>query len=262
MPLITFTSDFGLKDHYVSAVKGAIFTELPNANIIDISHLIPPCDILQGAYIFSNAYTHFPKGTIHIVAVNAISTIEHPHVAIQQDGHSFIGNDNGLFSLIFPRSPELIVELNMRQDTNNLTFPTRDVFARAACHLARGGTLEILGNRKNELSQRSRLHQPPGDLNIRGNIIYIDSVGNLVTDITFALFKETGKGRNFTIEIAGYNIDRIVTKYSDVADGEMLAFFNSAGYLEIAQNKGSAVKSLKKTMNETIRIEFHADTNR
>ncbi|HEV7230792.1 MAG TPA: SAM-dependent chlorinase/fluorinase [Bacteroidia bacterium] len=262
MAIITLTSDFGLKDHYVSAVKGSIYQELPESQVIDISHLIPPCDILQGAYIFSNAYPHFPKGTIHIVAVNAISTIEHPHVGILYDGHYFIGNDNGLFSLIFPKNPELIVELNLRQDTNTLTFPTRDLFVKAACHLARGGTLEIIGKKKEQLHQRSRLNQPPGDLNIRGNIIYIDSVGNLVTDITQAVFRDTGKGRSFTIEIAGYNIEKIVTKYSDVADGEMLAFFNSSGYLEIAQNKGSAVKALKKTMNETIRIEFRSDTNR
>jgi S-adenosylmethionine hydrolase len=262
MPLITFTSDFGLKDHFVGTVKGSIYTELPEANIVDISHLIPPCDILQGAYIFSNAWVHFPKGTIHIVAVNAVSTVEHPHIGILFDGHYFIGNDNGLFSLIFPSKPELIVEFNLRQDTNSLTFPTRDIFVKAACHIARGGTLEILGKRRESLTERSRLHQPPGDLSIRGNIIYIDSVGNLVTDITLSIFRETGKGRNFTIEIAGYNIDRIVGKYADVADGEMLAFFNSTGYLEIAQNKGSAVKALKKTMNESIRIEFHADQNR
>jgi S-adenosylmethionine hydrolase len=262
MPIITLTSDFGLKDHYVGTVKGSIFSELPEAQIVDISHLIPPCDILQGAYIFSNAWSHFPVGTIHIVAVNAISSIEHPHVGILHKGHYFIGNDNGLFSLVFPLKPELIVEFNLRQDSDSLTFPTRDIFVKAACHLARGGTLEILGKRKEKLTERSRLHQPPGELNIRGNIIYIDSAGNLVTDITQSVFKETGKGRNFTIEIAGYNIDKIVGKYSDVADGEMLAFFNSSGFLEIAQNKGNAVKSLKKTMNESIRIEFHPDQNR
>jgi len=262
MPIITLTSDFGLKDHYVGTVKGSIYSELPEAQVVDISHLIPPCDILQGAYIFSNAWPHFPKGTIHIVAVNAVSTVEHPHVGIFFQGHYFIGNDNGLFSLLFPNHPELVVEFNIRQDSNSLTFPTRDIFVKAACHLARGGTLEILGKRKEKLTERSRLHQPPGELSIRGNIIYIDSVGNLVTDITHQLFKDTGKGRKFTIEIAGYNIDKIVTKYSDVVDGEMLAFFNSSGYLEIAQNKGSAVKALKKTMNDSIRIEFHADQSR
>jgi S-adenosylmethionine hydrolase len=262
MPIITLTSDFGLKDHYVGTVKGSIYSELPDAQIVDISHQIPPCDILQGAYIFSNAWPHFPKGSIHIVAVNAVSTVEHPHVGVFLNGHYFIGNDNGLFSLIFPGQPELIVEINIRQDSNFLTFPTRDVFVKAACHIARGGTLEVLGKRKASLTERSRLHQPPGELSIRGNIIYIDSVGNLVTDITHAIFKDTGKGRNFTIEIAGYNIEKIVSKYSDVADGEMLAFFNSSGYLEIAQNKGSAVKALKKTMNESIRIEFHTDAGR
>jgi S-adenosylmethionine hydrolase len=262
MPIITFTSDFGLKDHYVSAVKGTIYQELPEAQLVDISHLVPPCDILQGAYILSNAYPHFPKGSIHIVAVNAISTIEHPHIGILYEGHYFIGNDNGLFSLIFPKKPEMIVEFNLRQDTNTLTFPTRDLFVKAACHLARGGTLEILGKQKEGLHQRSRLHQPPGDLSLRGSIIYIDSAGNLVTDITQAMFRDTGKGRNFTIEIAGNNLERVVGKYSDVADGEMLAFFNSSGFLEIAQNKGSAVKALKKTMNETIRIEFRTDQGR
>jgi S-adenosylmethionine hydrolase len=262
MPIITLTSDFGLKDHFVGSVKGSIYSELPEAQIVDISHLIPPCDILQGAYILSNSWSYFPIGSIHIVAVNAVSTIEHPHIGIFHKGHYFVGNDNGLFSLVFPGKPELIVEFNLRQDSDSLTFPTRDIFVKAACHIARGGTLEVLGKRREFLTERSRLHQPPGELSIRGNIIYIDSVGNLVTDITQSIFRDTGKGRNFTIEIAGYNIDKIVGKYSDVADGEMLAFFNSTGYLEIAQNKGSAVKSLKKTMNESIRIEFHPDQGR
>ncbi|HXC05855.1 MAG TPA: SAM-dependent chlorinase/fluorinase [Bacteroidia bacterium] len=262
MPIITLTSDFGLKDHFVSTVKGAIYSEIPDITLTDISHLIPPCDILQGAYIFSNAWKYFPAGTIHIIAVNAVSTIEHPHVGIFHQGHYFVGNDNGLFSLVFPTGAELIVELNLRQDNDAMTFPTRDVFVKAACHLARGGTLEMLGKRKEQLIQRNRLHQPPDDYSIKGNIIYIDSVGNLVTDITQKQFRETGQGRNFTIEIAGYNIDKIVGKYSEVADGEMLALFNSSGYLEIGQNKGSAVKALKKTMNETIRIEFHANKDR
>ncbi|MFI5148693.1 MAG: S-adenosyl-l-methionine hydroxide adenosyltransferase family protein [Bacteroidia bacterium] len=262
MPIITLTSDFGLKDHFVSTVKGAIYSEIPETTVTDISHMIPPCDILQGAYIFSNAWKHFPAGTVHIIGVNAVSTVEHPHIGILHQGHYFIGNDNGLFSLVFPLGAELIVELNLRQDSDSMTFPTRDIYVKAACHLLRGGTLEVLGKRKDGFTQRNRLHQPPDGYSMKGNIIYIDTVGNLVTDITQKQFRETSQGRNFTIEIAGYNIDKIVSKYSEVADGEMLALFNSSGFLEIAQNKGSAVKSLKKTMNETIRIEFHADKNR
>src|ERR1051326_4797986 len=125
MAIITLTTDLGLKDHYVSAVKGAILSQLPDVNIVDISHLVPTFDIVQAAYILKNAYPNFPPGTVHIIGVNAEASVKTPHIALSVSGHFFIGADNGIFSFLFDRVPDKIVELNIKQDTDNLTFPIK-----------------------------------------------------------------------------------------------------------------------------------------
>ena len=100
MSIITLTTDFGMKDYFVAAIKGAIYTDLPDAKIVDITHNISPFNITETAYIIKNAYTHFPKGSIHIIGVDSESNQENKHIAIQLDGHYFIGTDNGIISLL------------------------------------------------------------------------------------------------------------------------------------------------------------------
>ena len=256
MPIITLTTDLGHKDHYVAAVKGAILSQLPDVNIVDISHLVPTFNIQQAAYILKNAWPNFPGGTIHIIGVNAEESVQTPHVAMLVGGHYFIGADNGIFSFLFDRVPDKIVELTIKQDTDHMTFPVKDVFTKAACHLARGGTLEIIGNPKANFLERSYF-KPATDINsIRGSAMYIDSYFNIVFNIPLALFKEVGKGRPFTIYFRNLVLSAINKTYGDVLDGEALALFNSAGYLEIAQNRGLLGKSEKVQLDEMITIQF------
>jgi S-adenosylmethionine hydrolase len=259
MGIITLISDLGHKDYYLSAVKGAIFTREPQAIIVDITHDIPAFDILQAAFVLKNAYVNFPKGTVHIIGINSEATIYHPHVAVEYEGHYFIGADNGIFSLLFTEKPEKIIELNITPDSTALTFPLKDVFVIAACHLATGGTIEMLGIKKNELVERT-LFRPASDSHvIRGSVLYIDIYGNIITNITQQLFNDVGKGRPFTIFFrkSDYNIDSICNKYSDVAEGEKLALFSTSGYLELAINKGQGSMLFGLKQNDTLRIEFH-----
>lgn len=259
MGVITLTTDLGLKDYYVSSIKGSILTEYKEVTIIDISHEIPPFDIQQAAFILKNAYLNFPKGTVHIIGVNAEASITHPHIAIEMGGQYFIGADNGIFSLLFDRTPDKIVELNIRQDTDILTFPTKDVFVKAACHIARGGTLEVIGTPRKNVYERTMFRPVSEDSVIRGTVIYIDSYKNVISNITQQLFKEVGKNRSFTIFFrkSDYNIDEISKSYNEVPEGEKLALFSSTGYLEIAINKGEASSLLGLRQNDTIRIEFY-----
>jgi len=258
LAIITLTSDLGLNDFYLSTVKGAIITQCPDARIVDISHEITKHDVFQASFIIKNAYKSFPKDTIHILGLNPETTSETSYLAIYADGHYFVGPDNGIFSLIFDVTPDLIVELNISQDTDYFTFPTKDLFVKAACHIARGGTLEVIGKVKADFMDKIVLQPVLDGSVLRGNVIYIDSYRNAFTNITEKIFADAAKGRNFKLYIrqSNYVIEEIRKSYGEVTDGEMLALFSSTGYLEIAINKGNADELLGLQLNDMVRIEF------
>ena len=259
MPIITLTTDLGLKDYYVSSIKGAILSQTPDVTIVDISHNVPKFSIQQAAFMIKNVLKDFPAGTIHVIGVLPQASGSTPHIAVKAHGQYFISADNGIFSLIFDTKPDKMVELNIMQDVDDLTFPTKDVFVKAACHLARGGTLEVIGKPHHELVERSLFRAVVDNNTIRGTVIYIDSYGNVVANITRQLFKDVGRGRPFTISfrVPGYDITHISETYQSVIESERLALFGSSGYLEIAINIGDASKLLGLKINDIVRIEFH-----
>jgi len=258
LAIITLTTDLGTKDYYLSTIKGAILGQYPEAIIVDISHQITKYDILQASFIIKNAYKSFPKGTIHILGVNPENTVDSLHLAVFSDEHYFVGADNGIFSLIFDKKPDKVVELNISQETDSLTFPTNDVFVKAACHIARGGTLEVIGKIREGFTEKTMIRPVVDDRVLRGSVIYIDSYQNVITNITDSLFTDAGHGRNFAIYFgrSRYIIENISKSYNDVPDGEMVALFSATGYLEIAINKGGASGLLGLHLNDLVRIEW------
>ena len=251
MAIITLTTDFGEKDHFVGAVKGAIFRELPDAKIVDITHSIAPFHITEASYIIKNAYKSFPEGSIHIIGIDSELTPENRHIALKLDGHYFICANNGILSLIASEFvPEKMVEINIH-DKVETNFPVLDVFVKVAGHLARGGTLEVIGKTVPEIKQLKDLEPYyNSDTNqIKGNVLYIDNYGNVVTNITRKLFEKVGKGRKFTIRARTASFTEIFNTYSDAInfevenvsreDGKKLAIFNSGGYIELAIYKSN-----------------------
>jgi len=275
MPIITLTTDFGIKDHFVSAVKGAIYTELPEATIVDISHEISPFHITEAAYIIQNAYKSFPKGSIHIIGIDSELNPENKHIAVQLDDHYFICANNGLISLIASEfRPEKIVEINIH-DAIGTNFPVLDVFVTVACHVARGGTLEVIGKSIADIKLIKGITPivNVGNKQIVGSIIYIDNYGNLITNITRKLFEDIGKGRTFKITARSAIFHTIYERYSDAInfdiekskreeDGKKLAIFNSSGYLELAIYKsnpktvGGASSLFGLHYRDTVSINF------
>jgi len=247
MSLITLTTDFGLKDHFVGAVKGAIYTELPKVIIVDISHDITPFNIAETAYIMKNAYKSFPEGSIHIIGVDSELSKETNHIAIKLDNHYFICPNNGVISMIASDyRPEKIVEINIH-DRVESSFPVLDVFVKVACHIQRGGSLDVIGK---EISDFKRIIdiQPvisSDNRKITGSVIYIDNYGNIITNIDQKIFDKIGKGRPFQMLIGRYTFKKIHEKYNDIInyklppeqrqqDGTKLSLFNSSGFIEIA----------------------------
>jgi len=275
MSIITLTTDFGTKDHFVGAIKGTIYSELPDARIVDISHHVSPFNITETAYILKNAYKSFPEGSIHIVGVDSELSFENNHIALLLDNHYFICPDNGIISLLASEiNPEKIVEINIH-DRIETSFPVLDVFVKVACHIARGGTLEVIGKITPDYTKMIELQPKISNdaTSIYGNVIYIDNYGNVICNISKKLFQDIGKGRNFEINANKYSFDKIYNKYSEIVDfslpkeqrqkdGSKLALFNSADYLEIALYRsnldtvGGASSLLGLNYRDVITIKF------
>jgi S-adenosyl-L-methionine hydrolase (adenosine-forming) len=261
MSIITLTTDLGNIDHYVATIKAAIFRQLPDTNIVDISHNVPPFNIRHAAFVVKNSYQEFPQGTIHIIGVNAESDSNAPHLAVYANGHYFIGAENGMFSLILDVKPDKIVELNLSKDSDNQNFPTKDVFAKAACHISRGGTLELIGKVKSNFDAQTSNLEAWFDKNvIKGGVMHIDNYGNAITNIKQELFNRVAKERRFSIYVGNrehYTITKIRRKYNQVELGEAVAIFISTKLLSISINQGSAAALMGLSLNDIIRIEFH-----
>jgi S-adenosylmethionine hydrolase len=261
MSIITLTTDLGNRDHYVSSVKASIMRQLSNVKIIDISHDIPPFNIRHAAFVLKNVYKEFPNNTIHIIGVDAETKNNVNHLAVFANNQYFICADNGILPLAVEIKPDKIVELNLTQDSDNHNFPTKDIFAKAACHISRGGTLELIGNIIDDYSNKKTNFQPLFDKNvIKGSVIHIDNYGNAITNISRKLIKDISKGRNYKIFVGKKNfyvIEKVFQKYNDVPVGEATALFVCDNLLSISMNQGSASTLMGISLNDIIRIEFH-----
>ena len=277
MAIITLTTDFGEKDHFTGATKGAIYSELPHVTIVDISHNVAPFNIPEAAYIIQNAYSSFPKGTIHIIGIDSELNVENKHIAMLLDDHYFICANNGIMSMICSEiAPEKIVEINIH-NTIQTSFTVLDVFVKVACHLARGGTLEVVGKPINSIKPINNLKPYVNEekTKIIGRIIYIDNYGNVITNIRKSFFESVQKGRSFVITARQYKFKMIYNKYSDFInfdipkedrqdEGKGMVVFNSGGFLEVAMYKsdskthGSAATLMGLQIRDTIGIDFIA----
>lgn len=256
MPIFTLTTDLGLKDYYLASVKATILACCPEAKIIDISHQVSKFDIQQAAFILGNVYRDFPDETIHLIGVLPEKTKECPYVIVSAQKQFFIGADNGIFSLIPGLSPEKIFEI--KSDSEPGTFPLKDVFIKAACHIASGKSVEEIAKIKKSVNQRTGFYPVVNENTIRGSVIYIDDFGNLVINISRDTFEALGRDRKFNITIRSgrYIIKKISKSYQSVPPGEMLALFSRSGYLEIALNAGNAYKLLGIQLNDIVLVEF------
>jgi S-adenosylmethionine hydrolase len=274
MSIITLTTDYGLKDHFVGALKGKILSEYSDAKIIDISHHIDAFNTLEASYIIGAAYSSFPKASVHLIGVDMEFNKENQHICMQWNDHYFIAADNGILSMLTQKIvPQKIVVIN-----NHDRLPTDctdlDLFVKVACHLAKGGSINVIGKEIKAIKQVIDLQAVTTNdgRSIKGYVIYIDHFGNAVTNISKKQFLEVAKGRSYEIVLRTKNIKTILLNYSAIAssdkypiknyEGEKLAIFNEAGYLEIAIFKsnpskfGSANSLLGLNYRDVINIVF------
>jgi S-adenosylmethionine hydrolase len=274
MSIITLTTDYGLKDHFVGALKGKILSEYSEAIIIDISHDIDPFNTVEASYIIGASYASFPKGTVHLVGVDMESNKENQHIVMQWNDHYFIAADNGILSMLSQKIvPQKMVAINIH-DRLPSEATDLDVFVKVVCHLAKGGLMNVIGKEINTIKQVTNLQATISDdgNSLKGHVIYIDHFGNVITNISKKYFIEVAKGRPYEIVLKTKNIKTILPNYSAIAssdkypiksyEGEKLAIFNEAGFLEIAifrsnpSKVGSANSLLGLNYRDIIIIKF------
>lgn len=254
MPIVTLTSDFGLGDYYIALIKGALLCQNQNLNIVDITHNVKNYDIVQGAFVLKNTFSSFPKETIHILSVNNFYSKRNCFLAVRYADHYFIGPDNGVLSLIFNEKPQDIYELEYDSKSD---FLLKDVFSKAAGHIANGLPFNEIGIKVDEMEERITFQPVINKSQIRGTVIHIDHYENAIVNITKKLFEEVRGKRKFSISFKRIDPIRKISKnYSDVAVGERLCFFNSAGYLEIAINMGKAGSMFGLNIDDSVQIDF------
>jgi len=259
MPLITLLSDMGVSDHYVAVVKAAIHRQLPEATVVDISHAVRPYDINQATLLLRAALPDFPKGTVHIVGVMPERTPLHEHLVVGHRGQFIIGADNGVIGAVVQDGPDAVHTLeHVSRSVGDSVFPVRDIFTVAACHVANGGTLGVLGSatairHKGESVQPTVLEDT-----IRGMAVHTDNYGNVITNIHRSLFDTVRRERAFEVQLRRkvYRANRIRVRYSEVPVGEMAVLFGASGFLEIALNQGNAAQLLGIRHGDAVMVVF------
>lgn len=258
MGVITLTTDLGYRDFYQAALKGSIISLLPKVRLVDITHEIPSFDIQNAAFVLQNAYHYFPKGSVHLIGIDTVFQKDCRYIAMKYNSHYFVGADNGIFSIILGgNKADQLIEIEITQDLRFLHFPLADILAKAACHIAKGEDIILLGPPIDSPLQKVTL-QPIIENNIiKGHVSYIDSFGNVISNISKELFNQTQKDREFVLHFKrNETINKMSWHYSEVPEGEKLCLFGISNYLEVAINKGNASTLLGLHPDETIIVEF------
>jgi S-adenosyl-L-methionine hydrolase (adenosine-forming) len=239
MPVITLTTDFGLDDWFVGALKGVILSRLPSAQIIDISHSVPPADIRAGAFVLRNSWSCFPKRTIHVAVVDPGVGSNRPAIAIEAAGHVFVGPDNGLLSWAMRDATERRIH---RLENPKLfapevsrTFHGRDIFAPVAAALASGVSIEEVGPAADSIAEIPWPKPNRNAHSVAGEVLYVDRFGNAITNIPNSEIKPGDM-----LDFGGPLPCPVGDCYSSVPAAETVGVQGSSGLFEIAINGGNA----------------------
>lgn len=259
MRVITLTTDFGLVDNYVGAMKGVILRVAPQVHIVDITHLTPPQDIRRAMTVLQGIVPYYAPDTIHVVVVDPGVGSERRPLAIQTPQGFFVGPDNGVFAQVIAAAGSYITIVHLNNPAYWLpgvsrTFHGRDIFAPVAAHLANDVPLALLGTPISDPVMLPLLHaERLPDGRIRGHIVAIDHFGNLISDVPAAWLV----GAHWRFDIAGRRIDGLSHTYAAAAPGQLLALIGSSDQLEVAVRNGSAAQQLGVQVGEPIEAVAH-----
>jgi len=257
MPIITLTSDYGISDPYISVLKGLLLSQIENVNLVDISHDIEKFNTPQAAYILRSAYANFPSNTVHLIMVG-IKNKDTDFILVKHDNQFFLGLDNGIFSLVFENKPIIAYSISLTAPPELINFPEKFTLVQAAAHLARGGVPEVISEPIQRIAAAINFKPVVNGDVIRASVQYIDSYGNIITNLTRGLFNEHSMDRSVDIRFRTPHtrITKIKNQYSDVEPGDPVAFFNTDDFLEISIHSGKAAGLIGVKIEDTITVTF------
>ncbi len=264
LPILTLTTDFGLADHHAAQMKGAILQVSTQIAIVDITHEIPPRDIVAAAFTIRNAAMAFPIRTVHVVVVDpGVGTSRRP-IAVSALEHYFIGPDNGVFSLLYEADPaskvyHIMASHYLREDASP-TFHGRDIFAPAAAHLSKGIEIENFGDLvEDPVKMDMPRPKVTAEGRVRAAVLHVDRFGNLITNVTRGaldgLLKKTGKS-GLRGAGAAASVTETKTTYGEGAPGSTFFLFNSSNHLEIASRDSSAAGALGLKAGDVVEMDL------
>jgi len=273
MGVISFTSDWNRHDYYAGMLKGKIIRMVPGASLVDISHDIQPFHTLQGAFVLRQAMFEFPEGSIHVFLVNQGYSDEINPVICKYMGQFILAWKDPVLGLLFDREPEFCMEVtqdffaSIKSTYKNVTFENNG-FSPSFPEMALFPLIikwisDNPDNRPGEHEQISIGESPWQPViqegSITGRVIYIDSYKNAISNITLGLFKEMHKGRRFEIFVKSnhYKITELSQSYGEAEPGDLIALFNSAGFLEIAMVQANVGDLLSLEQGSSIKIKFY-----
>ncbi len=252
MAIITLTTEWKPEDIYHGIIKGKLCRMCPGITIVDNATNIPVFNISHAAFVIRNTWNNYPEGTIHIICVHSEVEAGKNYLIVKSKNHFFIGTDNGIFNLILNSDPDEVVSIDHKKNTDEL-----EIFARAAADLAKGKKPADLGKNLGTISERIPLRATIDKDVIIGSIIFIDSYGNAISNITREIFHRVFEKKKYRILIQSNKnyTEQIVEKYGDVSVGELLARFNSLDLLEISINGANVAELLSLSPGSVLRID-------
>jgi S-adenosylmethionine hydrolase len=246
-PVIALLTDFGTRDHYAGTMKGVALGICPDATLVDLTHDVPPHDVLAGALELAASYRYFPAGTVFLVVVDPGVGSSRRGIAAEAGEFRFVAPDNGVLTVVFDETPpKRVVELTERKYARpsvSRTFEGRDRFAPAAAWLAKGLELTGLGRSAGAIHRLDVPRARADDGEVAGEVLRVDRFGNLITNIDRPTFEKLA-GAPIELTVGAHVVSKIVSTYADIGPGEACALFGSSGHLEIAANGASAARLL------------------
>ncbi len=257
MPVITLTTEWKPGDIYHGIIKGKLCRLCPGVPIIENATGIPAFNIAHASFVIRNTFSNYPEGSVHIICVHSEAVKDQGYLIVRAKEHYFIGTDNGIFTLILNSDPDEVVKIDNTSGIDEL-----EVFARAASGLISGKKLPELGKNPGSITEKIPLRATIEKDVIIGSIIFIDSYGNAISNITREIFSRVFEGKSYRILIQSNknHTEKILKKYSDVPVGELLAIFNSLDLLEIAINGANVAELLSLGVGSVVRIENTSKT--
>jgi S-adenosylmethionine hydrolase len=259
-PIITLTTDFGTSDHLVGTMKGVILNINPAARIVDLNHHVTPFDVLDGALSIANAYRYFPPRTIHVVIVDPGVGTERRPLLVSGEKQYFIAPDNGVLSMIFERESCTVRQITAEHyflTPISSTFHGRDIFAPTAAWLSKAFQTEAFGEEITDCMRFTVPKAKPAGQAIKGVVLRVDAFGNLMTNLTTedvpAMAVASGA---IKLSVGGKEVRKFAQTFALGTPGEAIAVFGSAGFLEIAVNRGSAARTLGANRGAEVTLDL------